>query len=379
MKSFAVISILLWIPQILAFNISPSPNIILKIPVGDEGPRSSYFGFSITLRKSHILIGAPRANSTIHDQIKEPGMIYKCEFNDKDCERYFMDKLGDIVKPDYIHNEKKEYRLLGFSMDGSENEKDPFVTCAPKSLTPSLYKNEYVDSHMFGVCYWKPNTNDKSSEVTKITPLRNHNLLLKYENVNETRPFYRFGESGFSVHISENNQEILLGAPGLYNWMGTAIEYKIKKAKENNYHGKVADNTNFDSGFKDSLKFNSYFGYSMTSGQFLKPKHDELFYVASAPRMDDGLAMIFQINNKFNIDYMQIYKKFYGTQLGSYFGYSIICDDFNNDKKPDIVISAPFLRNKQSEEVGGIFIYMNDCSDDKNGSNYDCFKLAKQV
>lgn len=357
MKSFAVISLLLCIPFILAYNISPIPNFIKNVSSAGNNSRSPYFGFSITLRKSHILISAPRANSTLYSQreILEPGMIYKCKFNNEACEEYYMDRSGDSEKnKNYLNNEKKEYRLLGFSMDGGENDNDPFVACAPKSLTPHRVDElKFADYHMFGVCYWKPDTIDQLElKVTKVAPLRDYDLITKQS---ENKPFYRYGESGFSVHIL-NKKEILLGAPGVYNWMGTAINYNIQKSKQSKtyYQGIVAD--------KSGIDFNSYFGYSITSGQFLLPNYKNTFYISSAPRLNDGRVMIFGIDE---IDQrMIIYHQFYGTQYSSYFGYSIICEDFNGDEKPDIVVSAPFLSKKNSEETGGIFVYMNDCNND---------------
>lgn len=385
-SSFAVVS-LLFIPLIASYNVSPTPNIVLKVPAVDEGSsRSTYFGFSITLRKTHILISAPRANSSLYPRIVEPGMIYKCSFNTEKCAKYFMDKLGDTFGyKDYeLINEKKEFSLLGFSMDGSEDEKDPFVACAPKSLTPYHIDNpKYGDYLMFGACYWKENTIDQPSEskVTKISPLRDHSLLNKPNNPHDPKPLYRYGEAGYSVHITENNKEILLGAPGVNVWMGTAVKYQIDKARyyhNNNYQGIVANNLMFDGGFGDVLKYDSYFGYSMTSGQFLKPNHNELFYVASAPRRRNGLVAVFRVINKFHYeknmyyDYIKFDQQFFGTQLGSYFGYSIICDDFNNDKKPDVAVSAPFLNKKNSNETGMVFVYINDCTN-------DCFTVTKKV
>lgn len=40
--------------------------------------------------------------------------------------------------------------------------------------------------------------------------------------------YYATGQAGFSAHLtnSKNESELLIGAPGVYNWCGTTILYK---------------------------------------------------------------------------------------------------------------------------------------------------------
>ena len=97
-----MISILLYVCSLSeGFNLSPSPNIIIKKPELTtflEQTRSSYFGFSLNLRRNHVLIGAPRSQSTLEQQrkVQETGAVYKCNFEDSQpCHPYHFDLNGN--------------------------------------------------------------------------------------------------------------------------------------------------------------------------------------------------------------------------------------------------------------------------------------------
>lgn len=114
-----------------AFNLSPKPNQILRLPSAsktglDAFNRSSFFGFSIHLKKTCVFVGAPRANSSVPEQqkIMEPGAIYKCHFDNSTrerCEPFVLDRYGN----DDI--EMKNHSWLGASMDGNTNDGDKLV------------------------------------------------------------------------------------------------------------------------------------------------------------------------------------------------------------------------------------------------------------
>jgi FG-GAP repeat len=50
---------------------------------------------------------------------------------------------------------------------------------------------------------------------------------------------------------------------------------------------------------------------------------------------------------------------FTGTQIGEYFGYAVMADDFNDDGLPDLVISAPFHHQTNGYESGAVYVYKN--------------------
>ena len=69
-----------------------------------------------------------------------------------------------------------------------------------------------------------------------IAPIGNRfEQVVKDENTGINRYNYMYGEVGLSVHMTDNAEEILMGAPGIWNWKGSVIRYRsIKKKQQQN-------------------------------------------------------------------------------------------------------------------------------------------------
>lgn len=367
---------------VTSFNISPAPNIIIKKPdlsTTIQQSRSSYFGFQINLRRNHILVGAPRAQSTLEQQrkVNETGAIYKCNFEDSQpCHPYHFDLNGNTkVENDLAYNsEKKDFQMLGFAMDGHESEEDKFVVCAPQ-LKADLEESDHYLLH--GICYWVNSTETlQPSSVRQINPLR--------EKTKQTVPgenktnyyYYIYGESGFSVHITDDNEEIIVGAVGILNWKGSIIRYKgssrpdlggLQRRELNPYRHLLRKRqvleyrSEIPTPFLSTLSDDSYFGYAVSSAKFLGPENDTRFYVASAPQSNHqtGEVFLFDIDDFQFQKKIKVYNKFVGDKFGEYFGYTLICDDFNGDAYPDIIIGAPLHSKTGLYENGAIYVYLN--------------------
>lgn len=220
-KFFVVICFL---PTFHFFNLSPTPNIFInKPPLSTflQQSRSSYFGYSLNLRENHVLIGAPRAQSTLEQQrkVQETGAVYKCNlFSDsaQPCHPYHFDLNGNthVENTDLAYNsEKKDFQMLGFAMDGHGSENDRFVVCAPKLMADLEQSDHYL---LHGICYWTSSTNTtQPNGVRSIIPLRMRNLQTVPSENNTHHYYYIYGESGFSVHITDNDEEIIVGCPGI--------------------------------------------------------------------------------------------------------------------------------------------------------------------
>lgn len=368
-----------------AFNISPAPNIIIEKPklvTFMNQTRSSYFGFQINLRKNHVLIGAPRAQSTLEQQrkVQETGAIFKCNFDNEPqpCHPYHFDLNGNThVENDIAYNsEKKDFQLLGFAMDGNENEDDRFVACAPK-LKADLEDSDHYLLH--GICYWVQTTNSSQpSGVRQINPLRQKNLQTLKGESDVNYYYYIYGQSGFSVHVTDDNEEIIIGAVGISNWKGSIIRYRGGKRPDlgglsrrdldqNPYRHIVRRRqvgieyrSEIPSPFYSPLTDDSYFGYSVSSAKFL-PNNDSLFYVASAPQSNhqSGEVFIFDIEDYRLDKKIKVYNKFIGDKFGEYFGYVVLCEDFNNDGMPDLAVSAPLYSKNGLYENGGVYVFIN--------------------
>lgn len=369
------------------FNVSPSPNFIIHKPnlsTPMAQTRSSYFGYSINLRRNSILIGAPRAQSTLESQrkINETGVVFKCNLqDDQPCHPYHFDLNGNTrvenSEADY-QAEKKDFQMLGASMDGHESESDRFVVCAPKLKADLEYSDHYL---LHGTCYWVESGTEslQPSGVRQIVPLRQRKLQTLPTEEDKTLFHYNYiyGESGFSVHVTENNEEIIIGCPGIYNWRGSIIRYKsrempnlgglsrrdltlghhaIRKRQIFEYRSDIPNP------FYAPISDDSYFGYAVSSAYFLGPNQPRLFYVASAPQANkqSGEVFIFDIEDyQFN-KVIKVFNKFSSTQMGEYFGYTILTEDFNDDGFPDLAVSAPFYSKNGQTENGAVYIFLNE-------------------
>ncbi|CAO1393862.1 unnamed protein product [Diamesa hyperborea] len=365
-----------------AFNLSPNPNINMNQPMLKtfmNKTRSSYFGYSINLRKKTLLIGAPRAQSNLETQrkIDEAGVIYKCDLNDeKSCFPYHFDTAGNtfIENTELAYNsEKKDFQMLGASMDGHGSEESRFVVCAPKLIGNVEEANHYL---LHGICYWVTDTESpQPSGVRSIIPLRQKSLQT-IASVNDLQHYYYiYGQEGFSVHVTDNNEEILIGAPGVYNWRGTVIRYVLRKRLDLNSLSRRSNTqshlikkrqtyeyrSEIPNPFYTSIPDDSYFGYAVSSANFLGPMFTQLYYVASAPQANQqtGEVYIFDIEDHESQKKIKVFNKFSGDQMGEYFGYAILTEDFNNDGLPDLAVAAPFYSKTGVYENGAVYVFLN--------------------
>lgn len=186
-----------------------------------------------------------------------------------------------------------------------------------------------------------------------------------------------YGEQGLSVHITDDSEEILIGAPGVFNWRGTVIRYRRQvnedmgglsrrdgrqKEQERPKRQIISYVTDVPNPYFTSLEDDSYFGYAVSSGFF--QDNTKLLYVASAPQMrvQTGEVYIFDIINAdtFRETQIKILYTFPGQQQGEYFGYALLTEDFNGDGLPDLAISAPMHSKNSEQENGVVYIYLNE-------------------
>lgn len=156
---------------------------------------------------------------------------------------------------------------------------------------------------MNGICYWSSNTNGtRPMNVQKIAPLRlKGKQYHRFEN--ETYFNYMFGEQGISVHITANNEEILIGAPGIFTWKGTVVRNRVRpiddfggmsRREEDAHsiprlrHQSKDEMIEYVSDVPNPVLWeqadNSYFGFAVSSGFFDGPQNPKMLYVASAPQ-----------------------------------------------------------------------------------------------
>ncbi|CAO1409349.1 unnamed protein product [Diamesa serratosioi] len=310
------------------FNISPSPNIILKrdsTKTLQNEKRSAYFGYTINLRKNSVIIGAPRSQSVLKLQknINETGTIYKCDLNgsniNKECYPYTFDFLGNMETIDKEFDSNKEYQMLGGSMDGIGSESSTFIVCAPNLKDTNKIHDMY---YTHGICYWVHETNG--------------NITKSVQQVSSsTNKIISHAQMGFSVHVTEH-EEFIIGAPGSNLGRGAFL-----RTPSNVFM------------YPNGVEIDSYFGYAVSSGYFTGLLNKELYYVASAPRANNVLILNGYSKNQVDL-------KLSGDQMGEYFGYTLLVEDFNNDGFSDIAVSAPFYSKNMQHEHGAVYIFLNN-------------------
>uniref|UniRef100_T1H2E8 Integrin alpha-2 domain-containing protein n=1 Tax=Megaselia scalaris TaxID=36166 RepID=T1H2E8_MEGSC len=301
-----------------------------------------------------VIVGAPRAQSHLEAQrnINETGAIYKCTLNTGTCAPYVFDTKGNTYSEgnQYVYDsEKKDNQWLGGSMDGGSKDTDKLIVCAPR-LIANLEPNDYL---IHGICYWTNDTLTNTPTVKVISPLRLKTKQVKVMDKGRKRFNHMFGEQGISVHLTDNNEEFIIGAPGIDTWRGSVVRsrYKLKE-----------DIGGLSRRRRDIFKFPGTYDFVISSGYFNSSDDKKLLYLATAPQADNqsGEAYIFDIEGSGDNYEIKKLFVFHGSKFGEYFGYSVLTEDVNGDGLPDVIISAPqYWTNSQSYEVGAIYIFIN--------------------
>lgn len=183
------------------------------------------------------------------------GALYSCpltgEHNTSICQKFLLDlKIGDVKQRvgSEIHHHRREGQWLGSSLDVSG---DGFVVCAPRWVNQIYAKNYFQN----GLCYWMPSNTENTDRVAvPLKPLLSMKRQGYVDNVKKINYYYyAYGAAGMSVHIMKDKgkREILLGAPGVFQWKGTVIKYD-----EQNVESPLVPNP----GHEEKIEQVSYFG-----------------------------------------------------------------------------------------------------------------------
>lgn len=228
----------------------------------------------------------------------------------------------------------RDHQWLGAAMDGGPSDDDKFVVCAPLLRTPTP-----AEYWVHGICYWVYDTHNT------LRPTNVQRISLRYTKIKSD--YYGMGEQGFSAHISANDEEILVGAPGVYQWKGYVIRNHVEASTIYVPNPKT---------FHQRL--HSYFGYSVSSGYFDSNNAKRLMYLVSAPQANDrsGEAYIFYYSIR-NITKQYVFR---GKQFGEYFGYAVLAEDVNGDGLTDVIVAANQHSVSGLHNEGAIYVFLNE-------------------
>ncbi|KAM8914027.1 integrin alpha-7 isoform 2-T2 [Spinachia spinachia] len=312
--------------------------------LGDHG---TFFGFSLALHQqltpepqSWILVGAPQAAGQGLLKGSRPGALFRCPITPEeyDCERVDID--GDVN----LERESKDNQWLGVTVK-SQGIGGKVVTCAHLYELRQRVGRPSETRDPIGRCYVL------SEDLTERDDLDGGEWKF-CEGRPQGHEQFGFCQQGFSVSFSPDNDYILFGAPGTYNWKGLLF---MASPVEDALLYKTLEPSSRPTAFED-VAHNSYLGFSVDSAMGIMSL-GELTFVAGAPRANHtGAVVLLRKDNVYRLVPQHI---FWGKELASSFGYSVATADLNRDGWTDVIVGAPNFFDRKAEIGGAVYVYLN--------------------
>ncbi|XP_036415351.1 integrin alpha-7 [Colossoma macropomum] len=328
---------------ISAFNLDTTDTL------NKEGEPGSFFGFSLALHqqlspqpKSWLLVGAPRARGLGTLRNSHPGALYRCPITaeEYDCERVDID--GDVS----LERENKDNQWLGVTVK-SQGIGGKVVTCAHLYELRQRVNQPSETRDPIGRCYML------SEDLTERDDLDGGEWKF-CEGRPQGHEQFGFCQQGLAASFTPDNNYVLFGAPGTYNWKGLlfmaspiedALVYKTLEPSQRPVFEDVAQN--------------SYLGFSVDSAKGIMSR-GELTFVAGAPRANHtGAVVLLKKDNVYRLVPEFI---LWGEELASSFGYSVTTTDLNKDGWTDLIVGAPNFFDRKAEIGGAVYVFLNPAS-----------------
>ncbi|CAL8380361.1 unnamed protein product [Boreogadus saida] len=295
-----------------------------------------------------ILVGAPRAAGQGAQQGTRPGALFRCPITPEeyDCERVDID--GDVS----LDRESKDNQWLGVTVK-SQGIGGKVVTCAHLYELRQRVSQPSETRDPIGRCYVL------SEDLTERDDLDGGEWKF-CEGRPQGHEQFGFCQQGLSVSFTPDNNYILFGAPGTYNWKGEMRVQLINQSlldlgfyDDGPYE--VADQRQLNARLIP-LPYHSYLGFSVDSAMGIMSL-GELTFVAGAPRANHtGAVVLLRKDNVYRLVPQHI---FWGEELASSFGYSVATTDLNRDGWTDLIVGAPNFFDRKAEIGGAVYVYLN--------------------
>ncbi|XP_060047007.1 integrin alpha-2 isoform X1 [Erinaceus europaeus] len=188
------------------------------------------------------------------------------------------------------------------------------------------------------------NVSDEAALLEKAGTIGEHIFSIEGTRQGGENFQLEMSQVGFSADFAPQNDILMLGAVGAYDWSGTIVQHT---SRENLIFPKQA----FDQILQDR-NHSSYLGYSVaaiSTGKGIR-------FVAGAPRANyTGQIVLYSVNEKGNVTVIQSHR---GDQIGSYFG-SVLCSvDVNKDGITDVLlVGAPTYMSDLKKEEGRVYLF----------------------
>uniref|UniRef100_A0A8K9UT34 Integrin, alpha 3b n=1 Tax=Oncorhynchus mykiss TaxID=8022 RepID=A0A8K9UT34_ONCMY len=319
-------------------------NIDSRFPVIKEGKtKGSFFGFAVALHKQTegstkylLLSGAPKEKALALRNVNETGAIYSCPVTTElnDCER--MDLVSSTDSSEMV-----EGMWLGVTVASQRDLPGGRVLACGHRYVKVVWGGAEEQLRMVGKCYVRGNdlTFDPNDEW------QDHS----YEVCNPNFDMDLEGLCNMGISGGMTDTDVYIGSVGSYVWQGN-VHVTWRDPEPGNA---------WDSSVKDFGQLNrrySYMGYSVNEDKKLLSQ-DDFTVVTGSPR-DESKGSV-MLAKKGNIALVTMFI-IPGEQVGSYFGNSLAVTDLNNDNWNDLIVGAPFYFDRQKEEGGAVYVFMNE-------------------
>uniref|UniRef100_A0A4W6DYA2 Integrin subunit alpha 7 n=1 Tax=Lates calcarifer TaxID=8187 RepID=A0A4W6DYA2_LATCA len=348
-------TLLLWLLLTL-FSQARGFNLDTTHTLHKFGDRGTFFGFSLALHQqlspepqSWILVGAPQAAGQGRLRGSRPGALFRCPITPEeyDCERVDIDGEGGFVV-----KESKDNQWLGVTVK-SQGIGGKVVTCAHLYELRQRVSQPSETRDPIGRCYVL------SEDLTERDDLDGGEWKF-CEGRPQGHEQFGFCQQGLSVSFTPDNNFILFGAPGTYNWKGKMrVQLLNQTLLDLGFYDdgpyEVADQKQLNAQLIP-VPYHSYLGFSVDSAMGIM-NLGELTFVAGAPRANHtGAVLLLKKDNVYRLVPQHI---FWGEELASSFGYSVATTDLNRDGWTDLIVGAPNFFDRKAEIGGAVYVYLN--------------------
>ncbi|XP_010642319.1 integrin alpha-2 [Fukomys damarensis] len=188
------------------------------------------------------------------------------------------------------------------------------------------------------------NVSDEAALLEKAGTLGEHIFSIEGTVQGGENIQLEMSQVGFSADYSPQNDILMLGAVGAFDWSGTVVQ-------ETSHRHLIFPKEAFDQILQDR-NHSSYLGYSVAAISTEKSVH----FVAGAPRANyTGQIILYSLDEHSNVTIIQTHR---GDQIGSYFG-SVLCSvDVDKDTVTDVLlVGAPTYMNNLKKEEGRVYLF----------------------
>ncbi|XP_017274060.1 integrin alpha-3b [Kryptolebias marmoratus] len=319
-------------------------NIDARFPVIKEGKtKGSFFGFSVALheqtkgsKKYLLLAGAPKDKAISLQNVNETGAVYSCPIttDPTDCTR--MDLVSTTSSSEMV-----EGMWLGVTVASQRSLPDGRVLACGHRYVKIIQGGSEDQRRMIGKCFVRSNdlTFDNSDEWQTNT----YQVCYPFSDME--------GEGLCNMGISAGltDTDVYAGATGSNWWRGNV--YVTWRNPLDVFDSQTKK-------FEDLKNRDSYIGYSILEEKKLL-SHDDYTVVTGAPRDESKGAVLFGTKTAYDNKLILI-KTILGEQVGSYFGSCLAATDLNNDDWNDLIVGAPFYFDRNKDQEGAVYIFMNE-------------------